>query len=195
MLRAILEGTPASFSVNAYDPSGNPATWEAGSVAMLANDGTAVPANATATAALIGIFADRRGTVANISSQTFLPSKAGQYGDESLFNQPGYGNDLYGVTGSQNNVIPANTMPTTTLFMDETGVNPNKDSRFVTVYIRGGVYQTDQYHSGDTFTPGAPLYSNSTGLLTTVAGAGSQVGVVMNAPDGNGQLTFKLTLV
>jgi hypothetical protein len=191
-LRKILEGTPASYPVQAFNPSA-PIYWEAGAVAMLDNTGHVVVSDGTTGA--IGILADRRNTTVGIANATFLPSNPGSYGDESLFNQPGYGNSLYGVTGTTNNVIPANTIPTTTLLRDETAANPNVGSRYVTVYIIGGIYSTDQYDTAQTYVAGQTLYADTVnGRLTNVAKTFA-VGQCNAAPDGNGLLQFKLTLV
>ncbi|CAK9251731.1 unnamed protein product [Sphagnum jensenii] len=127
-----------------------------------------------------GILADRRNTTVGIANANYLPSNVGNYGDESFFNQPGMGNSLYGTTNGVNNVIPANTVPTTTLLRDETATNPNTDSRYVTMYIRGGVYATDQFDGTLTAaTPGTALYANTaTGQLTATVTNGLLVGVV-----------------
>jgi hypothetical protein len=201
MLRVLLEGTPASFPVDTTY------YWEAGMVGAILNStsagsvGPATGAAAGSTGSPIGILADRRSTITGMSNAAFLPTSVGSYGDESLFNQPGWGNSLYGTTaetvgGSSasvtiNNVIPANTIPTTTLLNDET-----KPSGYVTVYIRGGLYATDMYASAITSstTAGVLLYSDANGLLTTSSN-GPVVGVVTAPIDGNGFLQFKLTLV
>jgi len=197
MLRVILEGTPASFPVQALNVN-SPKYWEAGAIAMLDNTGHAVVTDGATN--VFGLLADRRNTTVGISNVTFLPSNPGNYGDESLFNQPGYGNDLYGVTGTADNIIPANTIPTTTLLRDETAANPNATGRYVTVYIRGGVYATDQFDSTiavSSFVPAALLYAmtDGTGRLTTTQGSLPPVGVVTAPVDGNGLLTFKLSIV
>jgi hypothetical protein len=201
MLRAYYEGTPASFPVQALNAM-SPKYWEAGAIGMLDANGAVVVSDGSS--GQIGVLADRRNTTVGIASQTFLPSNpygAGSYGDESLFNQPGYGNSLYGTTTNSgitsNNVIPANTIPTTTLLRDETAANPNVNARYVTVYIRGGQYQTDQYDSTKTYVPNTPLYvmTDGTGRLTNVAATLPQVGVCLAPVDGNGQLKFELTLV
>ena len=194
MLRAILEGTPASFPVQALNLN-SPLYWEAGAIGMIDTSGNVVVSDGSTN--VFGILADRRNTTVGISSQTFLPSNVGSYGDESLFNQPGYGNSLYGTTGTANNVIPANTIPTTTLLRDDTAVNPNASSRFVTVYIRGGEYETDQFDTAQTYVPGQTLnvMTDNTGRLTNQTGGSLAIGVVISAKDGNGQLRFKLTLV
>jgi hypothetical protein len=201
MLRAYYEGTPASFPVTPFNASA-PIYWEAGAIGMIDVNGNVLVSDGTgANGRIIGVLADRRNTTVGISLQTFLPSNpygAGSYGDESLFNQPGYGNSLYGTTGTANNVIPANTIPTTTLLRDETAANPNVAARFVTVYIRGGQYLTDQFDTTQTYVPGASLYvmGDGSGRLTTVTNSAlGVVGVCLAPKDGNGQLKFELTLV
>jgi hypothetical protein len=197
MLRVLLEGDPGSFPVQALNVN-SPLYWEAGAIAMLDSTGHAVVTDGATN--VFGLLADRRNITVGMSNATFLPSNIGNYGDESLFNQPGYGNSLYGTTGTTNNVIPANTIPTTTLLRDDTAANPNSDSRYVTVYIRGGLYATDQFDSTiavSSFVPGAPLYAmtDNSGRLSTVAHTLGAVGVVTAPVDGNGFLQFKLTLV
>jgi hypothetical protein len=197
MLRVLLEGDPGSFPVQPLSLT-TPLYWEAGAIAMLDTLGNAVVSDGVTN--VFGLLADRRNTTVGISNATFLPSNPGAYGDESLFNQPGYGNSLYGTTGTTNNVIPANTIPTTTLLRDETASNPNVGSRFVTVYIRGGLYATDQFDSTiavTSFVPGVALYvmTDGTGRLTTTTHSLGIVGVVTAPVDGNGLLQFKLTLV
>jgi hypothetical protein len=190
-LKVILEGTPASFPVQPFNAA-SPVYWEAGQLGTLDNNGNGVVYGGTG--AVFGLLADRRNTTVGIANANYLPSNPGAYGDESLFNQPGYGNSLYGTTNGVNNVIPANTIPTTTLLRDETAANPNADSRYVTMYIRGGVYATDQFDPTSTFVPGASLYANASGQLSTTV-AGSVVAVCTKAVDGNGLLTFKLEVV
>lgn len=197
MLRVLLEGTPASFPVQAFNASA-PVVWEAGAFAALdANGAATLYGSANATASVLGLIADRRNTTIGMSNATFLPSNPGAYGDESLFNQPGYGNSVFGQTGTVNNILPANTIPTTTLLRDETAQNPNVDSRYLTVYIMGGVFQTDQYDvSVATSLPGTPLFVNTaSGLLTTATTASGQVAVQTKAVDGNGFVEFKLSIV
>lgn len=187
-LRVILEGTPASFPVQALNPSA-PIYWEAGAIGMLDNTGHGLVSDGTAA---LGLLADRRSTSVGIANQTFLASNPGQYGDESLFNQPNINNGLYGPGA----VIPQNTIPTTTLLRDETAQNPNADSRYVTMYIRGGIYGTDQFDTAQTYVPGTTLYvdTDGSGRLTnqirTVA-----VGTVLLPVDGNNVLQFKLNLI
>lgn len=192
MLQIIYEGTPASMPVQVFNP-GSPIYWEAGNFAMLDTAGNAVISDGST--GVFGLFADRRNTNVNISNATFLPSSVGNYGDESLFNQPGYGNDLYGTTGGVDNVIPANTIPTTTLLRDETSQNPNSAERKVTVYVRGGQYKTDQFNSANNFTGGAKLYVNTSGALTTSSNALGVVATCLGPVDGNGMLPFQLELL
>ena len=200
-LKVILEGTPASFPVQVFDPS-NPVYWEAGMIGTLENLGKGVVFQAgvsgqgTSTFAL-GLLADRRNTTVGIANANYLPSMPGQYGDETLFNQPGMGNSLYGTSNGVNNVIPSNSIPTTTLLRDETAQNVNTDSRYVTMYIRGGVYATDQFDPTLTYTPGDSLYADNVvnGRFTNNNASGVQVGVCIKPVDGNGLLAFKLTLV
>jgi hypothetical protein len=204
-LKMILEGTPASFPVQVFNPSA-PIYWEAGNVATLDSFGKVTVLSAASEADIggsgmvLGILADRRSTTVGISNANYLPSlPAGTtgYGDEALFNQPGMGNSLYGTTNGVNNVIPANSIPTTTLLRDETAQNVNTDSRYVTVYIRGGLYATDQFDaSAATAMPGTPLFANANGVLsTTGVGATASLAMVTKPVDGNGLLEFKLTLV
>lgn len=171
MLRVLYEGTPVCIPA--------PATagyWEAGNVGMLSAD-----ANGNTVASLsdgtkvYGIFVDRKGTTANIANITPLAVKKDAdgdrlFGDESLFNQPGIQNPL--------NLIPSGTLRTTNLLPDETA-----PSGKVTLYIRGGEYETDQYED-EEFAPNDVLYASATGTLTkTPVGVSSpQVGVVVKAP-------------
>ena len=192
MIQVIYEGTPASFPVQLFNASA-PIYWEAGAFAMLDTSGNAVISDGVT--GVVGLFADRRNTTVNISNATFLPSNVGIYGDETFFNQPGYGNDLYGTTGGVNNVIPANAIPTTTLLRDETAQNPNTSSRKVTVYIRGGQYQTDQYDATKNYTGGALLYVNTNGVLTTSSNALGAVAKCTGPLNGYNLLPFQLTLV
>lgn len=192
MIQVILEGTPASFPVQVLNP-GAPVYWEAGAIGMLDTTGHGVVTDGSTN--VIGLLVDRRNTTVGIANASFLPSNPGAYGDESLFNQPGYGNSLYGVTGTTNNVIPANTIPTTTLLRDETAANPNTGSRYVTMYIRGGQYKTDQYDTAQTYVPGTLLYADTVNGRLTNQSKTFTVGKVVNVPDGNGLLEFQLTLV
>ena len=188
-LRVILEGTPASFPVQAFN-AGAPIYWEAGAIAMLDNTGHGLVSDGATGA--FGLLADRRSNVTGIANQTFLASNPGQYGDETDFNQPNINNGLYGAGG----VIPPGTIPTTTLLNDETARNPNVDSRYVTIYIRGGIYGTDQFDPAQTYVPGTTLYvdTNGTGRLTNVV-KNFAVGTVLAPVDGNGVLQFKLNLI
>lgn len=53
-------------------------------------------------------------------------------------------------------------------------------SGYVTVYHSGGEFWTDQIVSANPFAPGAPVYTNTSGQLTTVdGGSARQVGVCM----------------
>lgn len=186
MIHVLYEGTPVCLPL--------PATagyWEAGNVGMLAAD-----ANGKTVASLsdgtkvYGIFADRKGTTATIAN--ILPLNVDKVaatgerniGDESLFQQPGILNPL--------NLIPTGTMRTTNLLPDETS-----PSNRVTLYIRGGEYETDQYED-ETFTVNAVLYSSATGKLTqTPVGVSSpQVGIVVTPPMDTYRelLHFKSTL-
>ena len=184
MLHVLYEGTPI---VEVPASAGN---FEAGNVAMLTEeDGKAVLTLSDGSSAF-GIFADRRGSSSGLSNIAPLPvdrddSGNRLIGDESLFNQPGIMNDLP--------LIPPGTIRTTTLLPDETA-----PSGKVTVYIRGGVYETDQYVSTDTFTVGASVFSDASGKLTVDdnGGASVEVGVVITPPSTYyGLLKFKLTLV
>ena len=192
-LKVILEGTPASFPVQPFNPS-VPVYFEAGMVGALDNNGKGTKFVAGTSTVAFGIIADRRSTTVGMSNANYLPSNPGAYGDESLFNQPGQGNSLYGTTGTTNNVIPANTIPTTTLLRDETATNVNADARFVTMYIRGGLYATDQFDAG-AYVPGTALFASTTtdGFLSATGTV--QVGICTKAVDGNGLLEFKLTTV
>lgn len=191
-LKVIYEGTPASFPVQTLNPAA-PVYWEAGSIGMMDNTGHVVVTDGTSN--VLGLLADRRSSSVGIANVNYLPSNPGNYGDESLFNQPGYGNSLYGQTGTANNIIPANTIPTTTLLRDETAANSNADSRYVTVYLRGGLYATDQFDAAQTYVPGTTLYADTVNGRLTNQAKSFAVGVVTKPVDGNGLLEFKLTLV
>ena len=53
----------------------------------------------------------------------------------------------------------------------------------VTVYNGGGKFHTDQYNTSDNYTPGAALFSDASGRLTTVdTGSQVQVGVCVVTP-------------
>ena len=195
-LKVIYEGTPASFPVQALNPSA-PIYWEAGSFGMMDNTGHVVVSDGVT--GVLGLLADRRNTTVGQANLNYLPSNPGNYGDETLFNQPGYGNSLLGMTGTSNNIIPSNTIPTTTLLRDETAANPNIFSRKVTVYIRGGLYATDQYDPAQTYVPGTTAYVDVVnGRLTNQINPNNNsfaVGIFTAPVDGNGLLEFKLTLV
>lgn len=195
-LKIVLEGTPASFPVQVFNAA-SPIYWEAGMIGTMDNTGKGVVFLAGTSTVALGLIADRRNTTVGIANANYLPSNVGSYGDESLFNQPGMGNSLYGTTSGVNNVIPAGTIPTTTLLRDETAVNPNTDSRYVTMYIRGGVYATDQFDTAQTYVPGTLLYADNAvnGRITNVATSGVAIGKCTKAVDGNGLLEFVLTLV
>jgi hypothetical protein len=212
MLQVHYEGTPVGTIPVANDGT----YWEAGAMGMLNANGAGTVSNGTA---VYGILADRRSLYPGISIATFLPTASStDFGDESLFNQPGHGNSLYNTTTETlsssvqetiNNVIPINTIPTTTLLVNETSVNPNTNSRYVTMYTRGGNYGTDQYDTTKTYYTGQTLYcmQDGTGRVTnTSAGLSNAVtvGVVecsynlggnVSAIDGNGFLQFKFTIV
>jgi hypothetical protein len=201
-LKMILEGTPASFPVQPFNASA-PVYWEAGMFGSIDANGNVAVVGAPGTSGVIGLLADRRNTTVGIANANYLPSMPGKYGDETFFNQPGMGNTLYGITadgfgGTTPNVIPTNSIPTTTLLRDETAQNVNVDSRYVTVYIRGGVYATDQFDTSvAAAVPGNQLFVNSIGRLTTANPGGGVPGVAVchKAVDGNGLLTFKLEIV
>jgi len=57
-----------------------------------------------------------------------------------------------------------------------------KASGRCTVYTGGGKFATDQYGTIAVVTGQDPLYVNSTSMLTTVAGAGNQIAVLIHAP-------------
>lgn len=195
-LNVIYEGTPASLPVQAQNPA-SPIFWEAGSVGMIDANGkgvvfsTSAAYGGSASSIPFGIIYDRRGALNGVSNQTYLASNPGGYGDESLFNQPGLGNDAYGV----GQVIPAGTTPTTTQMNDQTAGFSNPNSRKLTMYIRGGLYGTDQFDATATYVAGGQLYAmvDGTGRVTAVSNA-YPVGVCLANPDGNGVLQFKSTL-
>jgi len=215
MLHIYYEGTPVGdIPVQPFNASA-PIYWEAGAIGALDANGYGVVCS-TASGATVpfGLLADRRSAFPGIAIANFLPAVPANdaynpgYGDESLFNQPGHGNALFGsYTGANgvtiDNVIPPNTIPTTTNLRDETNVNPNIDTRFVTMYIRGGVYATDQFDPAQTYVAGATVCvdtaSTAAGRLTVSGSgtAGAPVGIVEAAPanQGYGFLKFKLTLV
>jgi hypothetical protein len=197
MLHLIYEGTPiGDIPVQAFNPT-TPIYWEAGAIGMLDTNGKGVVSDGTTGA--FGVLADRRSPNVGIAIINFLPSNPGGYGDESLFNQPGHGNSVYGTINGVNNVLPTNTVPTTTLLRDETFANPNLDSRFITMYTRGGNYATDQFDSTQTYVPGQTLYvmQDGTGRMTNVKPVSNSiaVAVAMAATDGYTFLKFKSTLL
>lgn len=60
--------------------------------------------------------------------------------------------------------------------------NETVGSGKVTVYTGIGEFYTDQYNTSGSYTPGAKLYTNSTGLLTNTDGGGNSVGFTMDGP-------------
>lgn len=61
--------------------------------------------------------------------------------------------------------------------------NETTGSGKMTVYISGGEFLTDQFATGQTWTPGATAYANSDGLITTTnPGSGRVVGTVLAGP-------------
>jgi hypothetical protein len=60
--------------------------------------------------------------------------------------------------------------------------NETVGSGKVTVYTGIGEFYTDQYNTAGTYTPGAKLYINSTGLLTHTDGGGNSIGFTMDGP-------------
>lgn len=208
MLHLIYEGTPVgNIPVQPFNAA-SPVYWEAGAIGMLDTNGKGVVSDGST--GVFGVLGDRRNITVGISIINFLPgSSSTGYGDESLFNQPGHGNSLFGttanplgsgsVTQTVNNVLPTNAVPTTSLMRDETAVNPNVDSRYITMYTRGGNYATDQFDTAQTYVPGHTLYvmQDGTGRLTNQAPATNPiaVGVALSATDGYGFLSFKSTIV
>ena len=186
MLHILYEGTPVAIPV----PS-SAGYFEAGNIGMLVTEAGKTVVTLSDGTAVYGMFADRRGTSANLSNITPLnvvrddATGDREFGDESLFNQPGILNPL--------NLIPAGTIRTTTLLPDET-----LPSGKATLYIRGGEYETDEYVDDDSYTPNALLYSDATGILTTtpVAPTSPSVGVVVTPPSTyRALLHFKMTIV
>lgn len=197
MLHIVYEGTPEGTIPVAplLNTSGNPVYWEAGAIGMIDANGRGTVSDGTAA---FGVLADRRSPNPGISMANFLPDviNGDIYGSESLFNQPGHGNALFGTVNGVNSIIPSNTVPTTTNLRDETATNPNLTSRYVTMYIRGGVYATDQFDGTKTYVPGTTLYVDTVaGRLTTSAATGIAVGVCLKADNGYGFVEFKSTLV
>ena len=200
MLHLVYEGTPVGNIPVVPFNAGSPVYWEAGCIGMLNTAGQGTVSDGSTGA--FGILADRRSPYPGIAIANFLPAApaaANGYGDESLFNQPGHGNALFGTTNSVNNIIPTNTIPTTTNLRDETAVNPNADTRLVTMYTRGGQYATDQYDTTQTYVPGTSLYvmQDGTGRLTNQRPGSNSilVGMVVNANNGYSFLEFKSLLV
>jgi hypothetical protein len=202
MLKVNFEGTPVAVVPVQPFNANSPVYWEAGAFGMLDSNGNGVVSDGASGA--YGILADRRSNVVGISNATFVPSNVGSYGDESLFNQPGHGNSLYGTvtsTGNQtmNAIIPLNTIPTTTLLKDETSANPNLGSRYITLYTRGGTFDTDQFDATQTYVSGQSLYimQDGTGRVTNQKPASNSilVGITKSAVSGNGLLGFKLVLI
>jgi len=203
MIQVNYEGTPVgNILVQPFNP-GSPIYWEAGAVGMLDSQGRGVVSDGYTGA--YGFLADRRSTVPGIADATFLPSSVGQYGDETFFNQPGYGNSLYGTLAGPNGetlnaVIPINTIPTTSNLIDETSANVNSTSRYVTMYTRGGNYATDQFDSTQVYTGGQKLYvmQDGSGRLTNVQPGSNPLLVGQTEAqlvDGNGLLHFKSLIV
>lgn len=60
--------------------------------------------------------------------------------------------------------------------------NETVGSGKITVYTGIGEFYTDQYNTAGSYTPGAKLYINSTGLLTNTDGGGNSVGFTMDGP-------------
>lgn len=191
-LTPLFEGTPQGFPVQPLNYA-SPIYWEAGVLGMVDANGNVVVSDGVSN--VIGIIADRRNVTVAPSIASYLPSTPGQIGDMSLFNQPGHGNSLFGQTGSTNNVIPGNTVPTVNMLRDETSANPNASSRKVTVYTRGGQYLTDQFDATQTYVPGQTLYCDTVGGRFTNQTKTFAVGIVTAPVDGNGFLQVQLGLV
>lgn len=188
MLTPLFEGTPQGFPVQPLNFS-SPIYWEAGALGMLDSNGAVVVSDGTS---VIGLLADRRNITVAPSIASFLPSNVGQIGDMSAFNQPGHGNSLFGTTGTTNNVIPGNTVPTVNMLRDETSANPNASDRLVTVYTRGGQYLTTEFDTAQTYVPGQLLYADTVGGRFTNVTKTVAVGRVVAAQDGNGFLKIQL---
>jgi len=186
MLHVLYEGTPVAIPV----PS-SAGYFEAGNIGMLLTESGKTVVKLSDGTAAYGMFADRRGTTASLSNVTPLhvdrveATGERNIGDESLFNQPGILNPL--------DLIPDGTIRTTTLLPDET-----LPSGKVTMYIRGGEYETDQFVDDDSYHVGDLLYSSAVGVLTTVQGnvTDPSVGSVVTPPSTyKAWLHFKLTIV
>ncbi len=127
--------------------------------------------------AIYGISADGKNTVGTLRNLSVLPiliNSSGQrlLGDESLFNQPGYGNPLP--------LFPPGTVPTSTLLPDET-----QPSNRITAYTIGGEYGTDIYNPNATFVPGTAVYSDNAGRLSDSVNKdvnSPKIGVCTDAP-------------
>ena len=60
--------------------------------------------------------------------------------------------------------------------------NETVGSGKITVYNGIGEFYTDQYNTGGTYTPGAKLYTASTGKLTNTDGGGNCIGFTIDGP-------------
>ena len=60
--------------------------------------------------------------------------------------------------------------------------NETVGSGKITVYTGIGEFYTDQYNTAGSYTPGAPLYTATTGKLTNTNATGNQIGFVMDGP-------------
>jgi hypothetical protein len=60
--------------------------------------------------------------------------------------------------------------------------NESVGSGKMTVYTGIGEFYTDQYNTAGSYTAGAKLYINSTGLLTNTDGGGNSIGFTIDGP-------------
>ena len=60
--------------------------------------------------------------------------------------------------------------------------NETVGSGKITVYTGIGEFYTDQYNTAGSYTPGAPLYTASTGKLTNTNASGNSIGFTIDGP-------------
>lgn len=146
-----------------YDPVANPITE--GQLVRVDTNGFVQIANTTSVNNVVGLAGD---SISTVGSNTNASNNNVVRG-----NGPFAANIIIGSNGAtrwtQNRVSD--------LF------NETKGSGKLTVYMGVGEFWTDQYASGQTWTPGSPAYTDGTGrLTTTLAGSARKVGMVLDGP-------------
>lgn len=147
-------------SYYAVDPTANPASSPIveGTIVALTTDGYVTTTGVTTKA--IGVAGD------NFSA-------TGSDGAAATANTP-FGYNVV-VSGSGSTQWTQNRVSD---FFNET-----KGSGKMTVYTGVGEFYSDQYASGQSWTPGAKLYATSAGLITPTAGGATRVvGFVIEGP-------------